>query len=132
MTIQLNDQPLDVTIAEGETLGEVVRDLESWLSGGELVLCSVRHGQRELLSLPEEQWVAIPQGEVGTLQVTAKPARELAAQNLQTVAEYLDLLAAHLTPDAAAPAEKPGLSGGPDPVRGGSAAIEAGHSRRPG
>lgn len=112
MTIQLNDQPLDVTIAEGETLGQVVRDLESWLSGGELVLCSVLLGQRELLSLPEEQWAGTPQGEVGTLQVTVKPARELAAQNLQTVAEYLDLLAANLAPDAASPAGKPGLTGG--------------------
>jgi len=118
LNIQLNDQPLDVTIAEGETLGEVVRDLESWLSGSDLVLYSVRHRDRELLSTPEEQWAAIPQGQVDTLRVTAKPARELAALNLQTVNEYLDLLAANLS--APAPAEA-----------GAEAGLEAGQPRPP-
>jgi len=93
LNIQLNDQPLDVTIGEAETLGQIVRDLESWLSGSDLVLCSVRHEDRELLSLPEEQWSAIPQGRIDTLRVTARPARELAVLNLQTVSEYLELLA---------------------------------------
>jgi hypothetical protein len=98
LNIQLNDQPLDVTIAETETLGEVVRDLESWLTGTDLVLYSVRHQDRELLSRPEEEWAAIPQGQVDTLRVTVRPVRELVALNLQTVNEYLDLLTANLPP----------------------------------
>jgi hypothetical protein len=104
LNIQLNDQPLDVTIGETETLGEVVRDLEAWLRGSDLVLYSVRHQDRELLSRPEEEWAAIPQGQITTLQVTVKPARDLTILNLQTVLEYLDLLAANLDGENPSPA----------------------------
>jgi hypothetical protein len=94
--IRINDQNLDFTIEKHETLGEVIRDLETWLNGSDMVLYSVKHRDRELLSLPQEQWAAIPNTEVGTLTVTAKHTRELVVANLQTILEFLSLLATSL------------------------------------
>ncbi len=96
MDIRINDQSLDFTIENHETLGEVVRDLETWLNGSDMVLYSVKHRDRELLSLPQEQWAAIPHTEVGTLTVTAKHTHELVLANLQTILEFLSLLASSL------------------------------------
>lgn len=92
MEIQINDQNLDFTIEEHETLGDVVKDIETWLSGTDLVLYSVKHGDRELLSLPHEQWADTPHTEVKTLNIMVKHTRELAVLNLQTILEYLDML----------------------------------------
>jgi hypothetical protein len=89
LEIQVNDQPLDFTLEGERTLGEVVRGLERWLEGSPLVLYSVLHGGRELLSLPPEQWAATPQAEVGRLEVTVKHNEELIRANLKTAAEFL-------------------------------------------
>jgi mevalonate kinase len=97
VVIQVNNQNLDFTIERDETLGEVVRDIETWLEGTDLVLYSVKHEDRELLSTPYEQWGATPHTEVGTLDVKVKHTRELAALNLQTILEYLDMLEQSIT-----------------------------------
>lgn len=91
MEILLNDQPLDFTLEGERTLGEVVHGLERWLEGSALVLYSVRHGGRELLGLPAEQWAGTPQSEVGRLEVSVKHTGELARANLRTVTEFLAL-----------------------------------------
>jgi hypothetical protein len=90
--IQINNQNLDFTIEHDETLGQVVKDIETWLEGSDLVLYSVKHDNRELLAMPYEQWGPTPHSQVGTLDVTVKHAHELAALNLQTILEYLDML----------------------------------------
>ena len=92
MEIQINNQNLDFTIEQDETLGQVVEDIEAWLKGTDLVLFSVKHEDRELLATPYEQWGTTPHTEVGTLEVTVKHARELAVLNLQTILQYLDIL----------------------------------------
>ena len=97
MEIQINNQNLDFTIEQNETLGEVVKDIEAWLDGTDLVLYSVKHEDRELLSIPYEQWGSTPHSEVGTLDVKVKHARELAGLNLQTILEYLDMLKRSVT-----------------------------------
>ena len=97
MEIQINNQNLDFTIEQNETLGEVVRDIEAWLDGTDLVLYSVKHGDRELLSMPYEQWGPTPHSEVGTLDVKVKHTRELAGANLQTILEYLEMLKRSVT-----------------------------------
>jgi hypothetical protein len=102
LEIQINNQNLDFTIERDETLGEVVKDIETWLEGTDLVLYSVKHGDQELLSLPAEQWSQTPHGEVGTLNVTVRHTRELTLLNLQTILEYLGLL-------------KQGISSGAEP-----------------
>lgn len=92
MDIRINDQNLDFTIEKNETLGDVVKDIEAWLDGSDLVLYSVKHEDQNLLSQPYEQWAKTPHSEVGTLNVMVKHTRELTVLNLQTILEYLDLL----------------------------------------
>jgi len=95
--IRINDQTLDFTIEENETLGDVVKDIEAWLDGSDLVLYSVKHEDRDLLSQPYEEWATTPHSEVGTLNVMVKHTRELTVLNLQTILEYLGLLKQAIT-----------------------------------
>jgi hypothetical protein len=97
LEIQINNQNLDFTIEQEETLGQVVKDIEAWLEGTDLVLYSVKNGDRELLATPSDQWEHTPHTEVRTLEVTVKHAHELAALNLQTILEYLDILKQSIT-----------------------------------
>ncbi len=92
MDIRINDQNLDFTIEKNETLGDVIKDIEAWLDGSDLVLYSVKHEDQDLLSQPYEQWAKTPHSEVGTLNVMVKHTRELTVLNLRTILEYLDLL----------------------------------------
>jgi hypothetical protein len=110
--ILLNDQPLDFTLEGERTLGDVVRGLERWLEGSALVLYSVRHGGRELLGLPAEQWAGTPQSEVGRLEVSVRHTEELARANLRTVAEFLALARGFASRGEADPALAAELSGG--------------------
>jgi hypothetical protein len=95
--IRINDQTLDFTIEDNETLGDVVKDIEAWLDGSDLVLYSVKHEDRDLLSQPYEEWATTPHSEVGTLNVMVKHTRELTVLNLQTILEYLGLLKQAIT-----------------------------------
>ena len=97
MEIQINNQNLDFTIEQEETLGQVVKDIEAWLEGTDLVLYSVKHEDRDLLSTPYEQWEMTPHSEVGTLEVTVKHTGELTVLNLQTILEYLEILKGGIT-----------------------------------
>ena len=92
MEIQINNHNLDFTIENNETLGQVVRDIESWLQGTDLVLYSVKHGDKELLARPYEEWSSTPHSEVGTLELKVKDTRELTLLNLRTILEYLEML----------------------------------------
>jgi hypothetical protein len=114
--ILLNDQPLDFTLEGERTLGEVVRGLERWLAGSALVLYSVRHGGRELLGLPPEQWAGTPQAEVGRLEVTVRHTGELARANLRTVGEFLALARGFLSRAESDPALAAELSRGLPPL----------------
>jgi hypothetical protein len=95
--IRINDQNLDFTIESNETLGDVVKDIEAWLDGSDLVLYSVKHEDQDLLAQPYEQWAETPHSEVGTLNVMVKHTQELTVLNLQTILEYLDLLKQAIT-----------------------------------
>ena len=97
MEIQINNQNLDFTIEKDETLGQVIKDIEAWLEGTDLVLYSVKHEDRELLSTPYEQWGSTPHTEVETLDIEVKHTRELATLNLQTILEYLVILKQSIT-----------------------------------
>jgi hypothetical protein len=97
MQIKINDQPLDFTVDRDETLGEVVRELRSWLRGSDLVLYSVKHREREFLASPPEQWENTVHSEIDELAVTVGPSRNLRSENLRTVLQYLDLLDAALS-----------------------------------
>lgn len=90
MEIRINDQPLAFSLENERTLGEVVRGLERWLAGSELVLYEVRCAGRELLGAPPEEWEATPHAEVERLELTVRHASEVRLANLRTLLEYLE------------------------------------------
>ena len=90
MEIRINDQPLAFRLENERTLGEVVRGLERWLAGSELVLYEVRCAGRDLLGAPPQEWEATPHGEVERLELTVRHASEVRLANLRTLLEYLE------------------------------------------
>ena len=89
MEIRINDQPLAFRLENERTLGEVLRGLEQWLAGSELVLCEAHCAGRDLLASPAEEWSATPPGEVQRLELTVRHASELRRENLRTLQEFL-------------------------------------------
>jgi hypothetical protein len=89
LEIRINDQPLAFRLENERTLGEVLRGLEQWLAGSELVLCEARCAGRDLLASPAEEWSATPPGEVQRLELTVRHAWELRRENLRTLQEFL-------------------------------------------
>ncbi|MBN1837638.1 MAG: hypothetical protein JW820_17410 [Spirochaetales bacterium] len=96
MQIRINDQPLDITLEHNDTLGTVVRELQAWLKGSDLILYSVRHRDRDLLASPAEEWEGTSTSQVDALEVTVRQAGDLRSENLRTVLQYLELLDAAL------------------------------------
>ncbi len=89
MEIHINDQPLAFSLENERTLGEVVRGLEQWLAGSELVLCEARWEGRDLLATPAEEWSATAPEQVQRLELTVRHASELRLENLRTLKEFL-------------------------------------------
>jgi hypothetical protein len=94
LEIRINGQPLDFKLEGERTLGEVVRGLEQWLAGSELVLCEARGDGRELLGAPPQEWSGTPPAEVRRLELTVRHASELRLDNLRTLLEYLEAVRA--------------------------------------
>ncbi len=92
MEILINGQPLDFTLENGETLGEIVDSVQRWLDGAGMIISSALLGGEEILGRPREQWAALGSDRVERLELTARDARSLKATNLETVVEYLRLL----------------------------------------
>ena len=92
MEIQINSQPLTFTLENESTLGDVIKAIENWLEGSNLILTSAILKEQELFSQPAEEWNSLPLNEVDTLHVTVKHARQVRINNLQTVIEYLTML----------------------------------------
>jgi hypothetical protein len=92
LVIQINGERIDFALEGEKTLGEVVRGLQAWMDGRQLVLTSLSLDEQELLDRPEASWQGIPVREVGTLCLGVKQATEVGCANLETAGEYLDLM----------------------------------------
>jgi hypothetical protein len=106
LEIHINDQPLAFSLENERTLGEVLRGLEQWLSGSELILCEARWAGRDLLASPAEEWSATAPEQVQRLELTVRHASELRLENLRTLKEFLGTARAFAeAPEAGAAAE---------------------------
>ncbi len=92
MEIHINSQPLAFTLENENTLGDVIKAIETWLERSNLIITSAILKEQELFSQPAEEWMNLALSEVDTLHVTVKHAREVRINNLQTVLEYLSML----------------------------------------
>lgn len=100
MEITINDQPLEITLEQEKTLGEVIKGLEVWLETGNLVVFSAHAdagtGAPRQDLLATQGWESLPVAGIRRLRVTATHADELLKANLHTVEEFLTLLEAAL------------------------------------
>jgi hypothetical protein len=99
LEININGQPLKFTLEKENTLGEVIRGLETWLESSNLVVCSASGDSgpdgRDLLA--SQGWESLPIAEIPVLNVSVARADELLGANLRSVDEFLALLEQSLT-----------------------------------
>lgn len=90
MEIKINNQPLDVTLENEKTLGEVISGLEAWLDDANLIVCSAHAGADDILS--SQGWESLPVESIDVLYLTVTQADDLLKENLHTVEQFLTLL----------------------------------------
>jgi len=88
--IKINNQPLDVTLENEKTLGEVISGLEAWLDDANLIVCSAHAGADDILS--SQGWESLPVESIDVLYLTVTQADDLLKENLHTVEQFLTLL----------------------------------------
>lgn len=89
MQVTINGQNIDFTLEAEQELGQVVSGLEKALNDQNMVVTSLRLGDRELAAEPEAAWSAIRLDSVDRLDVTASPLADLERDQLAAVGEYL-------------------------------------------
>jgi hypothetical protein len=99
--IKINNQPLNVTLENEKTLGEVINGLEAWLDDANLIVRSAHAGadagpsRQDILS--SRGWESMPVDSIDALYLTVTHADELLKENLHTVEQFLNLFKAALT-----------------------------------
>jgi hypothetical protein len=94
--IRINDEPLDFTLEQEETLGEVVEQLQSWLADGGMLIENLSvNGSK----VPGDQLTEsrdTPLDQVNTVEVTAVSPDQFKLNQLSTIEHVLSLLLATL------------------------------------
>jgi hypothetical protein len=90
--IVVNDEPISFTLENEQTMGQIVDQLEDWLTTQRLAISSVTVDKEELPLYARERWNAHPITNVDRVQVTASTLREMKLSMLRTMLEYLMLL----------------------------------------
>ncbi|WP_455383386.1 hypothetical protein [Salinispira pacifica] len=92
MEILVNDEPITFTLEGEKNLGEVVSQLESWLTESRLTLSGLRVDGNDLPLYAPERWKSHPIDGVSKVQVTASTYREMKLSTMQTLLQYIMLL----------------------------------------
>ncbi len=92
MQITLNDQNLDFSLEQEETISDIVEGLKTWLESSGFILTGLKK-DGEMLSLEDaDNWGGIPIQEVKTLSVETRTKAEVGYEMLDTVFEFFSLL----------------------------------------
>lgn len=92
MQVTINGRTLDYTLESEELLGQVVAGIEKALNGAQMVVTSLRLGDRELACEPEPAWAQIRLDQVPRLDITACPLAEVERQQVALMGSYLGQL----------------------------------------
>lgn len=96
MRILVNEQELDVTLQNEQTVGEVFGQLEQWLADSGMSISRIEMDDNDVSGLAREQWESKPVDDVDQIELEAALPAERDPQSLVTLIEYFELLARNL------------------------------------
>jgi hypothetical protein len=90
--IRINEQPMDITLDEEKTLGDVVEGISSWLGDSGFSISAIEYDGHVIIPDEAPHWQETDLGNIGTLNLTVLSPAEKYAQDLHTVHQFTRLL----------------------------------------
>lgn len=94
MEIRINDEPLDFTLEQEQTLGEVVEQLRSWLADAGMLIEDLSVNGAQVPADQLAQSKRTPLAQVDTVELTAVSPDQFSLNQLATIEHVLSLLVA--------------------------------------
>ncbi|MFP4205186.1 MAG: hypothetical protein ACLFRR_08065 [Spirochaetaceae bacterium] len=92
MEVLINEKPVDVTLEDERTLGEVLDELRGWLGNAELYITDVVVDEQNVRLDTPESWAAMSIDDVGRIEINALPPWQVKANGLRVIASYFEIL----------------------------------------
>lgn len=96
MRILVNEQELDVTLQNEQTVGDIFGQLERWLADSGMSISRIEMDDNDISGIAREDWESKPLDDVQQIQLEAALPADRDPQSLVTLIEYFELLARNL------------------------------------
>jgi len=90
--VLINEERVDVTLEEEQTLGEVMEGLRGWLNDAKLFITDVVVDEQDVRLDAPDSWSQTRVDDIGRIQIMAMPPWEVKAAGLQVLVQYFTLL----------------------------------------
>ncbi|MFP4373493.1 MAG: hypothetical protein ACLFPO_04125 [Spirochaetaceae bacterium] len=92
MEVLINEEQVDVTLEEEQTLGEVMEGLRAWLKDSQLFITDVVVDEKDVSLDAPESWARTRVDDINRIEIMAMPPWEVKAAGLQVLVQYFTLL----------------------------------------
>lgn len=92
MEIRINEEPIDFTLEEETSIGEVIQGIRSWLGDSGYLISYVERDGKPVVMDEAGEWRETPLSDIAVLDVTVLTGPEQYVTNLHTVYQYVTLL----------------------------------------
>lgn len=92
MEVLINEEQVDVTLEEEQTLGEVMEGLRGWLNDSQLFITDVVVDEQDVKLDAPESWAQTRVDSIGRIEIMAMAPWEVKAAGLQVLVQYFTLL----------------------------------------
>lgn len=94
MDIRINDQPIEFTLENEESLGDIISGIKTWLGDSGYRITSIEHDGKVINPdiVQSETWQQKPIAGISSINVTVLSPIEQYGQNLHTMYQYITLL----------------------------------------
>ncbi|MDY7027373.1 MAG: hypothetical protein SVR04_03645, partial [Spirochaetota bacterium] len=94
MDIRINDQPIEFTLENEESLGDIISGIKTWLGDSGYRITSIEHDGTVINPdiVQSETWKQKPIAGISSINVTVLSPIEQYGQNLHTMYQYITLL----------------------------------------
>jgi len=90
--VQINEQPLNITLEKEKTLGDLIEGIRDWLGDSEYIISSIEYDGQVIVPDETPRWEEIDLVDIGTLNLTVLSPGEKQLQDLQTIHQFIVLL----------------------------------------
>lgn len=92
MEVLINEEQVDVTLEEEQTLGEVMEGLRGWLNDSQLFITDVIVDEQDVKLDAPESWAQTRVDDIDRIEIMAMAPWEVKAAGLQVLVRYFTLL----------------------------------------